>query len=158
MLDKHHRAWLDAHPHRSASWLKARLADGFDVHHADGDHSNNSPRNLFLIEATDHMRLHGGDLNRLLGERSISAKQASAAQARNCYHLRGQGYSWPEIAAHVGINYHSVIQNTKRYAKEQSLHWPIVDFLETPPYNRRGVGSIPLRQISPSPAPRCSTD
>lgn len=35
------------------------LRDGFDVHHLDGDHSNDDPANLALIEHTDHMRLHG---------------------------------------------------------------------------------------------------
>lgn len=35
------------------------LADGFHIHHVDGNHENNHPDNLKLIEATDHMRLHG---------------------------------------------------------------------------------------------------
>jgi HNH endonuclease len=39
------------------------LIEGFQVHHMDGDHSNDSPDNLVLIEAADHMMLHG--MNRL---------------------------------------------------------------------------------------------
>lgn len=35
------------------------LKEGFDVHHIDGDHSNDHPGNLALIEAVDHLRLHG---------------------------------------------------------------------------------------------------
>lgn len=66
-LKPHHLAWLETRAHRSAEWLRSRLRDGFDVHHMDGDHSNNDPANLVLIEHTDHMRLHGmvGVLGRL---------------------------------------------------------------------------------------------
>lgn len=56
----HHIAWLEAHPHRTERWLRDRLRDGFDVHHIDGDKENNDPRNLILIEHTDHMALHNG--------------------------------------------------------------------------------------------------
>lgn len=59
-MKSYHYAWLSEHPNRSEEWLKARLADGFDVHHLDGDHSNDAPSNLVLIEHTDHMMLHGG--------------------------------------------------------------------------------------------------
>jgi hypothetical protein len=58
-LEPHHAAWLAAHPHRTEEWLRARLADSFDVHHRDGEHDNDSPDNLVLIEHTDHMSLHG---------------------------------------------------------------------------------------------------
>lgn len=37
-----------------------KLGEGFDVHHIDGDHGNNCPLNLVLIEHTDHMALHNG--------------------------------------------------------------------------------------------------
>lgn len=52
-------AWLMAHGQRSRAWLVERLADGFDVHHIDGNHQNNAPQNLVLIEHWDHMMLHG---------------------------------------------------------------------------------------------------
>ena len=58
-LKPHHKAWLQSHPERSAEWLQEMLADGFQVHHIDGDHANDHPYNLALIETTDHMRLHG---------------------------------------------------------------------------------------------------
>ena len=32
---------------------------GFDVPHMDGNHTNNNPSNLVLIEHGDHMMLHG---------------------------------------------------------------------------------------------------
>jgi HNH endonuclease len=55
----YHEAWLEAHPERSPAWLKAMIAEGFQVHHIDGDHHNNHPGNLALIEGADHLRLHG---------------------------------------------------------------------------------------------------
>jgi hypothetical protein len=64
MREPHHLAWLQAHPDRSAEWLAERLRDGFDVHHVDGDHQNNTPANLVLIEHIDHMRLHGWTMSR----------------------------------------------------------------------------------------------
>ena len=56
----HHETWLTAHPHRTRQWLRTMTKDGFDIHHLDGDHENNNPRNLMLIEHTDHMSLHNG--------------------------------------------------------------------------------------------------
>lgn len=58
-LKSYHRAWLSVHPHRTVDWLKQRLSDGFDVHHINGDHSDDTPENLVLIECVDHMRIHG---------------------------------------------------------------------------------------------------
>lgn len=65
-LGPHHHAWLAAHPNRSDRWLAWVLRMGFDVHHIDGDHSNDAPDNLVLVEAQDHMRLHGMDRLRKL--------------------------------------------------------------------------------------------
>lgn len=58
-LRVHHLAWLEVHPDRTEQWLRDVLKDGFDVHHIDGDHANNAPSNLVLIEHLDHMGLHG---------------------------------------------------------------------------------------------------
>lgn len=59
-LKPYHRVWLACHPGRTAEWLLERLADGFHVHHADGNHSNDAPSNLMLIEGLDHMLIvHG---------------------------------------------------------------------------------------------------
>lgn len=59
-LKSYHYAWLACHPGRTKEWLLERLADGFHVHHADGDHSNDSPTNLCLIEGIDHMLVFHG--------------------------------------------------------------------------------------------------
>ncbi len=91
----YHYAWLSEHPHRSEEWLKARLKDGFDVHHLDGDHKNSDPANLVLIEHADHMMLHGGrTLGRLKPrpksrdgsiERRIKASRKRQARAMQIY-------------------------------------------------------------------------
>lgn len=82
-LADHHVAWLSAHPDRSAGWLKEMLREGFDVHHVDGDDSNNDPRNLILIEAVDHIRLHGPALpNGLVGWRKRLAEKSMAARLK----------------------------------------------------------------------------
>jgi hypothetical protein len=60
MMQAHHIAWLSVHPERTEDWLSQRLSDGFDVHHLDGDHANNDPLNLVLIECGDHLMLHNG--------------------------------------------------------------------------------------------------
>ena len=60
-LQTYHHAWLSKHPTRNETWLLERLADGFHVHHVDGNHDNNDPRNLILIDGKDHMILHGMD-------------------------------------------------------------------------------------------------
>jgi hypothetical protein len=59
-LKTYHLVWLGSHPNRTEAWLRARLYDGFDIHHLDGNHDNNEPANLALVEHTDHMALHGG--------------------------------------------------------------------------------------------------
>lgn len=74
LMEAYHYAWLSVHPNRSEDWLKARLFEGFDVHHLDSNHANNAPDNLVLIEHRDHMRLHGTGGNRLAMARRGPAK------------------------------------------------------------------------------------
>lgn len=65
-IESYHMAWLSTHPNRSLEWLQERMKDGFDVHHLDGDHENDDPGNLVLIDCLDHMRLHGTSWNRIV--------------------------------------------------------------------------------------------
>lgn len=59
-MTEYQTAWLLAHHERSEGWLREKLAEGFDVHHLDGDKGNNAAGNLVLIECGDHMMLHNG--------------------------------------------------------------------------------------------------
>lgn len=58
-LKEHHWAWLSKRPERSPEWLSVKLSEGFDIHHIDGDHYNNAPDNLVLIDREDHGEIHG---------------------------------------------------------------------------------------------------
>ena len=64
-MEQYHHAWLTANKHRSKQWLQERLEDGFDIHHIDGNHENNDPLNLLLLECADHSRLHGLPFTRI---------------------------------------------------------------------------------------------
>lgn len=53
-MKDYHYAWLSVHPDRTEEWLADKLKDGFGIHHLDGDHGNNSPENLVLLDWADH--------------------------------------------------------------------------------------------------------
>jgi hypothetical protein len=79
-LKVYHYIWLEAHPYRDKDWLCRVIGDGFHIHHMDGDHSNDHPDNLVLIEAGDHFMLHGqkgfNPLKRVARRRSRSATKS----------------------------------------------------------------------------------
>lgn len=127
-MQAHHKAWLAAHPERSEEWLAGRLADGFDVHHGDGDHSNNEPDNLFLVEHRDHVRLHGSALlDRMRQNHSARVARAKACRLRigcEAYTLKAQGYHWVEIARHFSEREEFVSSAAREYAKAEGERWP----------------------------------
>lgn len=94
-MKEHLLAWLRAHPERSRDWLKRMLGEGFQVHHVDGDHSNDHPGNLALIENVDHMRLHGLfglarpdiRLAAAKGGRSRMAKMTPTERSKHCQNM-----------------------------------------------------------------------
>jgi len=77
-VKEHHLAWLSAHADRSIEWFSDRMCEGFDIHHLDGDHTNNDPANLVMIEHQDHMRLHTGGGDRLKAIRVARLKVAQS--------------------------------------------------------------------------------
>ena len=107
-MEAYHFAWLAAHPDRSEDWLKARLYEGFDIHHMDGDHENNEIDNLVLIEHLDHMRLHSLPHNRLVRRSGHECKKVKKSrkirqitepfQAENgeWFYPVGYQHSWKE--------------------------------------------------------------
>lgn len=99
MMRDYHHIWLASHRNRTEQWLRERLEDGFDIHHADGDHSNNDPDNLVLIEATDHMRLHGSGLMRLLGDAKTERKQQRLDLGGVAYDMKDRATSWTVIGS-----------------------------------------------------------
>lgn len=98
-LKPYHLAWLSVRPNRTEAWLIAALLDGFDVHHLDGDHSNNDPANLVLIEHSDHMMLHGGrTLGRMKPKRQKAARALTIQDGQIVLAMRASGATWREIA------------------------------------------------------------
>lgn len=66
-LQNYHLIWLQNNSTLTEEWLRTKLKEGFDIHHIDGNHFNDSFDNLVLIYHPDHMRLHGMNfsLNRI---------------------------------------------------------------------------------------------
>lgn len=99
-----------------------RLAEGFAVHHADGDHWNDTPSNLVLIEGTDHTRLHnaGAGLFHLLESvrRKDDARiKRAETEGRAAYERRAKTGRW------VGLP-NSATYWAKVYALSHQLEWP----------------------------------
>lgn len=145
----HHEAWLSAHPRRSKEWLSAMLADGFNVHHLDGDHGNNDPANLILIDSVDHMRLHNRSLKPLyrVGKRWVDEEEMAADKRRRMdvgakayAKKQATGRKWEWIAAEVsgagsGISGTAVAGMAKEHAIANGKPWPL----------RHEVGKAPWR-------------
>ncbi len=124
-LEPYHFAWLSTHPERDALWLVERLRDGFDIHHLDGDHSNNEPDNLVLIEAGDHLRLHGGISIRRIRTKKTGRKPETIRKLREAYHLKAQDpkLNWGKIGILVSLN--PLLANAVReLAAQDNLSWP----------------------------------
>jgi len=81
----HHAAWLAANPHRTEHWLAERTKDGFDIHHLDGNHSNNDPLNLVLIDGGDHLMIHNGKkrLHRIVPRAKVDRPPSRIMVLRN---------------------------------------------------------------------------
>lgn len=134
----HHQAWLDSRPDRTVFWLKARLKEGFHIHHIDGDHGNNNPDNLVLIEGVDHMKFHRGwgivsalrpgmmrspHLRRLTTNRVVHQLRSALA-----YDLRRRGHTWRAIEEHIcseACYGASASGMAKRHAKASGRAWPV---------------------------------
>jgi len=127
-MKDYHYIWLENHRNRTEEWLRERLADGFDIHHADGDHGNNEPSNLILIECTDHMRLHGSSLLRLLGEAKEAATAATLNKGKAAYDKKTGELSW--LAVGRELNPASAQPASwarsvaKQYAETEGLPFP----------------------------------
>lgn len=68
------------------------IAKGFQVHHIDGDKSNNSIDNLALMTETAHQKLHGAEEKRKDMLREILEKYGRPAAIR--WHKSEEGKKW----------------------------------------------------------------
>lgn len=99
-LQSYHYAWLSDHPNRSEEWLKRMMAEGFHIHHIDGDHANDDPMNLVLIDGADHFLLHNGKkrpvsmVAKPYGKRQYTSASYVERKAKRARHtVAGQGKS-----------------------------------------------------------------
>lgn len=139
MISDHHRVWLGAHPSRSIEWLRHKLDDGFDIHHVDGDHLNNDPLNLVLIESADHqLVIHGHiKLRRLIKPKSLSNHARAYELAQGAYDLYARGnLTWAQVADEFGFpKWQVLMAAVADHASCAKLKWPI---FEEHPTRRRG--------------------
>lgn len=139
-LQPYHYVWLSAHPERNKDWLQFMLKAGFDIHHLDGDHDNNAPENLVLIEHIDHMRLHevAAPFQRPKQIVLHRRKQARLEQGRLAYEaacevLKTATYSsgiWLEAGRVSGVGHRAHVR-AKEYAQEHGLQWPLIEARKT---------------------------
>ena len=123
-MQTYHAAWLVSHPGRDGEWLSRMIDSGFTIHHIDGDHGNDTPENLVLIEHDDHMRLHGlGDLRKrpmielqrdgiakakALGKYKGRKRATDATQDAQAVELVKSGMGATATAAQLGISRQAV--------------------------------------------------
>ena len=124
LMQEHHRIWLEAHPHRTEAWLRERLGDRFDIHHIDGNHDNNEPRNLVLIESADHMGLHG--MRKCLRAASIGGHRPETLETGEIfYRRRVKGMLWNIAAEGYDLNGLAASSRAHTWAKHTGAPWPI---------------------------------
>lgn len=149
-LRPYHLAWLSIHPERTAEWLSARLADGFDIHHMDGDHLNDEPENLALVESGDHLRVHNrGGFRRILAEAKERVDEERAGRRARwglwAYRKRERGFSWGEldwvVKAGAGLRCRAAAEQMAWLAAQAlDLPWPL-----RPPRERLHERGMKLR-------------
>ena len=127
-MQPYHLAWLSKHPERSEQWLCERMADGFHVHHLDGNHANDDPANLVLMEGRDHMALHGMTVSGVRVQRSAKPSPwiPSKADRADCYWAVAMADS--SVPQYVWLGAYS-------YSKACGLPWP--------PHTYTGHGRVP---------------
>jgi len=120
------------------------VLEGFEVHHVDGNHQNNDPGNLVLIEVADHVRLHRGQLATALAHKKRASPKrrvppnAGLSKARKkvrerwktigstAYETRkAEGLSWLKISRRLGSACQvDTMMAATEYARVNNLPWP----------------------------------
>lgn len=124
VLKSYHQVWLAEHPHRAEKWLRERLADGFDIHHVDGDHENDDPRNLVLIDGGDHLMLHNGKTR--IWRRAPKEKPPEYIyQGAAAYRLRLEGRCWQCVARTLELDPGACTKRAQYWARASKEVWPV---------------------------------
>lgn len=84
------------------------MKDGFHIHHLDGNHGNNDPLNLVMVDGADHARLHSGKGVTVIGPiRRPRSKDIDFAAARP------RKYTDDEVMD----SFHALVCSDKHYPK-----------------------------------------
>jgi hypothetical protein len=57
--DPRTRRWESTHRRVAEKKVRGKIYPGREVHHIDGDKSNNRPSNLTILSSAQHRRIHG---------------------------------------------------------------------------------------------------
>ncbi len=133
------KAWLTKHPNVSQQWLVGAQSEGFELHHIDCNHDNDSPDNILLIFGRDHKYIHG--ISSSFGLMANKSRDAWICKRESDYiriklgekgyTLRQSGMKWPDVgialgyAGRRGQQGGSAANATRQYAKYNKLTWPI---------------------------------
>lgn len=121
-MKPHHKAWLDSHPEYDLAWFVQAVEAGFDVHHIDGDSTNDDPDNLILVEHSDHMKIHGRDP--LWQPRRRGDEYMTLSQRAYEMKISDRSMTWKRISEQLGVN--QAVAYAKWWATANDLEWPLV--------------------------------
>ena len=143
----------------SPEWLEAALFNGMQIHHRDGDHKNDDPKNLVLIFCGDHGSFHGAKTfsgkSRGVWVTAEQLKREREQAGKAAYEAVENGVAW-EL---TGVN--SAQNKAKAYAIKNGKPWPIKKKLKTDGLviqpikkpKKKSVLSPVERMAPPSPPP-----
>ena len=81
----YHQIFIDAHPELGLT----EVPEGWDIHHKNGDHSDNHPDNLQLMTHSDHLSLH----HKGIPNPKVSKAQKGIPKPKTSESLRGRKLS-----------------------------------------------------------------
>lgn len=72
------------------------IPDGYEIHHLDGNHENNSPENLICVTIEEHLHIHKtqqdwGAVQAILMRMAVSKEEISAAASLSQKKLLAEG-------------------------------------------------------------------
>ena len=129
-MAKYHYVWLESHREYDENWLAQALSAGFDIHHVDGDHDNNDPANLIMVEKSDHQKLHGNHALFCHKDRNNwDDHNKRVKMGEQAYRLRESGMPWASVGKQLGYRElratACALSVAKAYANYHEKEWPI---------------------------------
>ena len=97
--DKRTGYYLNAKTHKRLhvyvwEYFNGEVPEGYHVHHADFDKSNNEPGNLVILPAKEHISLHGKSWNEERYKRQVDHLTNTMLPAAAEWHGSDAGHQW----------------------------------------------------------------